>query len=109
RTVDSTTPLVWTPASTSVSMRLARNCVSRSVPTNGLMRCLTTIGSPPRAAAAGWIAAPSLPAHHHCVCFQRAEQIVAGADLGVAGPECDNDMNHRHARVTCHGDQARHA
>jgi hypothetical protein len=50
------------PASTSVSMPLARSSVSKSVPTNGLSRCLTTIGSPSRAAAAGWIAAPSLPA-----------------------------------------------
>jgi hypothetical protein len=44
--------------STSVLMPLARSSVSRSVPTNGLMRCLTTIGSPASAAAAGWIVAP---------------------------------------------------
>jgi hypothetical protein len=23
----------------------------------------------------------------------------------MAGPECDNDMNHHHAHVSCHGDQ----
>ena len=49
------------------------------------------------------------PGHRHSVCLQRAEQRVAGADLGVAGPECDNDMDHHHARVSCHGDQLRHA
>ena len=27
----------------------------------------------------------------------------------MAGPECDNDMKHHHARVSCHGDQIRHA
>jgi hypothetical protein len=27
----------------------------------------------------------------------------------MTGPECDNDMNHHHARVSCHGDQIRHA
>ncbi len=32
-----------------------------------------------------------------------------GADLGMAGPECDNDMKHHHACVSCHGDQIRHA
>jgi hypothetical protein len=49
------------------------------------------------------------PGHCHSVCLQRAEQRVAGADLGVAGPECDNDMDHHYARVSCHGDQLRHA
>ena len=38
------------------------DAVGAQLPTNGLMRCLTTIGSPSRAAAARWIAAPSLPA-----------------------------------------------
>jgi hypothetical protein len=27
----------------------------------------------------------------------------------MTGPECDNDMDHRHARVSCRGDQIRHA
>jgi hypothetical protein len=27
----------------------------------------------------------------------------------MTGPECDNDMNHHHARVSCHGDQISHA
>ena len=27
----------------------------------------------------------------------------------MTGPECDNDMNHHRARVSCHGDQIRHA
>jgi hypothetical protein len=27
----------------------------------------------------------------------------------MAGPECDNDMKHHHARVSRHGDQTRHA
>jgi ABC transporter substrate binding protein len=30
--------------------------------------------------------------HRHSVCLQRAEQGVTGADLGMAGPECDNDV-----------------
>lgn len=35
--------------------------------------------------------------HRHSVYLQRAEG-VTGADLGMTGPECDNDMNHHHAR-----------
>jgi hypothetical protein len=27
----------------------------------------------------------------------------------MTGPECDNDMNHHHARASCHADQIRHA
>jgi hypothetical protein len=27
----------------------------------------------------------------------------------MARPECDNDMNHHHARVSCQDDQIRHA
>jgi hypothetical protein len=38
-------------------------------PMKGLMRCLTTIGSPSRAAAAGWIAAPSLQGSRASVLF----------------------------------------
>jgi hypothetical protein len=49
------------------------------------------------------------PGHPHSVCLQRAEPGVTRADFGMAGPECDNDMNHHHARVSCHGDQIRHA
>jgi hypothetical protein len=30
-----------------------------------------------------------------------------GADLGMTGPECDNDMDHHHARVSSRGDQLR--
>jgi hypothetical protein len=101
------TPLVWTPATTSVSMPLARSSISRSAPPNGLMRCLTTIGSASRGAAAGWIAAPSLPAT--IIPFAFRALCVAGADLGMAGPECDNDMDHHHARAPRDGDQVRHA
>jgi hypothetical protein len=45
----------------------------------------------------------------HSVCLQRSEREVAGTDLGIAGPECDNDMNHHHARVSRCGDQIGHA
>ena len=76
---------VWTPASTSVSMPLARSSVSRSVPTNGLTRCLTTIGSPSRAAAAGWIAAPSLPATRIPFAFSALNPKLRGLISGWPG------------------------
>jgi len=47
--------------------------------------------------------------HQHSVCLHRAEDGVTGAELGMAGPECDNDMDHHHARVSCRGDQFGHA
>ena len=86
---------------TSVSMPLALlGNVSRSVPTNRPMRCLTTIGSPSRAAAAGWIAVPSGPGHRHSVLLAlsaRAEQGVTRADLrdDPAG------MRQRHESPSC--------
>jgi hypothetical protein len=52
---------------------------------------------------------PFAPGHRHSVCLHRTEHAVTGADLGMTGPECDNDMNHHHARVSCQGDQSRHA
>src|SRR5690349_19377870 len=74
----------------------ARSSVSRSVPTNGLMRGLTTIG--PLSCRCGRMdRGPFGAGHRHSVCLQRAEG-VTGADLGMTGPECDNDMNHHHAR-----------
>jgi hypothetical protein len=49
------------------------------------------------------------PGYQHSVCLHRAEHAVTGADLGMAGPECYNDMGQHHARVSCHGDQIGHA
>ena len=70
---------------------------------------MTTIRSPSRAAAAEWIAAPSVPATAIPFAFTQLNRGVTGTDLGMTGPECDNDMNHHHARVSCRGDQIRHA
>jgi hypothetical protein len=50
-----------------------------------------------------------VPGHQQSVCLQRSEREVAGTGLGIAGPECDSDMNHHHARVSCCGDQIGHA
>ena len=51
-------------------------------PTNGLTRCLTTIGSPSRAAAAGWIAAPSLPAASIPFAFSHLNPALRGLTSG---------------------------
>jgi hypothetical protein len=69
----------------SLSMPLARSSVSKSVPTNGLTRCLTTIGSPSRAAADGWIAAPSLPATSIPFAFTTLNTGIRGLSSGWPG------------------------
>jgi hypothetical protein len=45
----------------------------------------------------------------HSVCLHRAKSGVAGADLGMTGPERDDDMEHHHAHFSRGGDQLRHA
>jgi cytochrome d ubiquinol oxidase subunit I len=38
-----------------------------------------------------------------------SDEKPAGEVLFASGPECDNDMDHHHARVSCQGDQIRDA